>query len=416
MGAEVIKLEKPGTGDVIRTVGHRGARPFVRLRLAQRQQAQFRHRREEEGRPRHPPAPRRSRSDVFLENFAPGVAERMGLGAAELCARNPRLIYCSLSGYGQDGPYRDVKAYDLLIQGEAGIIATTGYPGRAGQSRRADHRSRSSMYAAVGILLALYQREKTGRGQVIDISMFESALSWLGYFPHHYWHSGEEPARVGMRHQYVTPYGPYLAGDGKYVSLAVASAADWEIFCRARDRAHGPAGRCALQDTEARRKNRAVARRAHRGDFSASARTTNGWRGSKRAACPTERSAASPRCWPILRSLRDKWSGRWSRRSGRSLSSAARCGFPTARRVSIPFRARRRQRTHPSRARLRRRGDRKSPPRQGHLNSFQYSRAPTTVRRPHRSLRQSATGRRSGDGGAPITPAAIWPDPVQRRG
>ena len=90
----------------------------------------------------------------------------------------------------------------------------------------------SSMYAAVGILLALYQREKTGRGQVIDISMFETAASWLGYFPHHYWHRGEEPARFGMRHQYITPYGPYLAGDGKYVGVACASQADWEIFCR----------------------------------------------------------------------------------------------------------------------------------------------------------------------------------------
>ena len=126
-----------------------------------------------------------------------------------------------------------MKAYDLLIQGEAGIIATTGYPGQACQSRRADHRSRPPRcMPRSGILLALYQSEKTGRGQVIDISMFESAVSWLGYFPHHYWHNGEEPARVGMRHQYITPYGPYLAGDGEYVSVASATAPDWEIFCR----------------------------------------------------------------------------------------------------------------------------------------------------------------------------------------
>ena len=88
------------------------------------------------------------------------------------------------------------------------------------------------MYAAVGILLALYQRERTGRGQVIDISMFESALAWLGYFPHHYWHRGEEPERVGMRHHYIVPYGPYMAADGVYVSLAVATPQDWEVFCR----------------------------------------------------------------------------------------------------------------------------------------------------------------------------------------
>jgi crotonobetainyl-CoA:carnitine CoA-transferase CaiB-like acyl-CoA transferase len=145
---------------------------------------------------------------------------------------NPRLIYCSLSGYGQDGPYRDVKAYDLLIQGEGGIIATTGYPDKPARAGIAIADIASGMYAAIGILLALYQREKTGEGQWIDVSMLDSIVSWLGYFPHHYWHAGEEPARVGMRHHYVTPYGPYLAGDGEYVNLAVASAADWEVFCR----------------------------------------------------------------------------------------------------------------------------------------------------------------------------------------
>jgi crotonobetainyl-CoA:carnitine CoA-transferase CaiB-like acyl-CoA transferase len=120
----------------------------------------------------------------------------------------------------------------LLIQGEAGIIATTGYPDKPAKVGVPIIDLASSMYALAGILLALYQREKTGRGQVIDISMFESALSWLGYFPHHYWHKGEEPPRVGMRHHYVTPYGPYMAGDGEYVSLAVATASDWEIFCK----------------------------------------------------------------------------------------------------------------------------------------------------------------------------------------
>jgi crotonobetainyl-CoA:carnitine CoA-transferase CaiB-like acyl-CoA transferase len=171
-------------------------------------------------------------SDVFFENYAPGVAGRLGLDYERLSAVNPRLIYCSLSGYGQDGPYRDVKAYDLLIQGEGGIIATTGYPDKPARAGIAIADIASGMYAAIGILLALYQREKTGAGQLIDVSMLDSIVSWLGYFPHHFWHAGEEPARVGMRHHYVTPYGPYLAGDGQYVNLAVASASDWEIFCR----------------------------------------------------------------------------------------------------------------------------------------------------------------------------------------
>lgn len=231
MGAEVVKIEKPGTGDLIRawdSVVHGLSSGFVWLNGNKRSFAI------DIKKPAGLQAVRRlaERVDVLLENFAPGVAGRLGLGAEELCARNPRLIYCSLSGYGQDGPYRDVKAYDLLIQGEAGIIATTGYPDKPAKVGVSITDLSSSMYAAVGVLLALYQREKTGRGQVIDISMFESAVAWLGYFPHHYWHRGEEPVRVGMRHHYIVPYGPYLAGDGVYVNLAVATPQDWEIFCR----------------------------------------------------------------------------------------------------------------------------------------------------------------------------------------
>jgi itaconate CoA-transferase len=231
MGAEVIKLEKPGTGDLIRawdSVVRGLSSGYVWLNGNKRSFAV------DIKKPAGRQAVQRlaERVDVVLENFAPGVTDRLGLGAAELCARNPRLVYCSLSGYGQDGPYRDVKAYDLLIQGEAGIIATTGYPDKPAKVGVPITDLASSMYATVGILLALYQRERTGRGQVIDISMFESALAWLGYFPHHYWHRHEEPERVGMRHHYIVPYGPYMAGDGVYVSLAVATPQDWEVFCR----------------------------------------------------------------------------------------------------------------------------------------------------------------------------------------
>jgi len=231
MGAEVIKVEKPGTGDLIRgwdSVVKGLSSGYVWLNGNKRSFAV------DMKKPAGLAAVRRlaERVDVLLENFAPGAADRLGLGAAEVCARNPRLIYCSLSGYGQDGPYRDVKAYDLLIQGEAGIIATTGYPDKPAKVGVPITDLASSMYSAIGILVALYQRERTGRGQVIDISMFESAVAWLGYFPQHYWHGGEEPVRVGMRHHYIVPYGPYLASDGEYVSLAVATPQDWEIFCR----------------------------------------------------------------------------------------------------------------------------------------------------------------------------------------
>lgn len=257
MGAEVIKLEKPGTGDLIRawdSVVRGLSSGYVWLNGNKRSFAV------DIKKPAGRQAVQRlaERVDVVLENFAPGVTDRLGLGAAELCARNPRLVYCSLSGYGQDGPYRDVKAYDLLIQGEAGIIATTGYPDKPAKVGVPITDLASSMYATVGILLALYQRERTGRGQVIDISMFESALAWLGYFPHHYWHRGEEPARVGMRHHYIVPYGPYMAGDGVYVSLAVATPQDWEVFCRKVARRPDWLEDARFRTAPDRRKNRAV--------------------------------------------------------------------------------------------------------------------------------------------------------------
>ncbi len=257
MGAEVIKVEKLGTGDLIRAwdsvvkglssgyVWLNGNKRSFAIDMKKAAGRDVMHR-------------LAGHVDVLLENFAPGVADRLGLGSAELCKRNPRLIYCSLSGYGQDGPYRDVKAYDLLIQGEAGIIATTGYPDKPAKVGVPITDLASSMYAAIGILLALFQRERTGRGQVIDISMFESALAWLGYFPQHYWHSGEEPARVGMRHHYIVPYGPYLAGDGVYVSLAVATPQDWEVFCKKVVRRPELLEDPRFRTSPDRRKNRAV--------------------------------------------------------------------------------------------------------------------------------------------------------------
>jgi crotonobetainyl-CoA:carnitine CoA-transferase CaiB-like acyl-CoA transferase len=231
MGAEIIKLERPGTGDLIRhwDTAVRGlSSGYVWLNRNKRSLTVDV--KQEKGREILHRLIRNA--DVFFENYAPGVAERSGLGYEKLKSLNSRLVYCSLSGYGQDGPYRDVKAYDLLVQGEGGLIATTGYPDRPAKAGIAIVDIAAGMYATLGIVLALYQREKSGEGQFIDISMFESIVSWLGYFPHHYWHQGEEPERMGLRHNYVTPYGPYLARNGKYVNVAVATARDWEIFCR----------------------------------------------------------------------------------------------------------------------------------------------------------------------------------------
>ena len=257
MGAEVIKIERPGTGDIIRKWDSavRGlSSGYVWLNRNKRSLSvdvkkemgkEVVHRLVRD-------------ADIFFENFAPGVAEKLGLGYEKLKALNPRLIYCSLSGYGQDGPYRDVKAYDLLIQGEGGVMATTGYPDRLAKASMPIVDISAGMYAALGITLALYQREKSGQGQYIDISMFESILSWLGYFPQHYWHRGEEPERMGMRHHYVTPYGPYLARDGQYANLAVATVRDWEIFRREVIERPDLLEDRRFATNEGRRENRAV--------------------------------------------------------------------------------------------------------------------------------------------------------------
>src|SRR6266536_3793257 len=255
MGADVIKVERPGVGDVIRSwdsVVKGLSSGYVWLNRNKRSLTVDV--KKEKGREILQELAKKS--DIFFENYAPGVAARLGLGYDKLSEINSRLIYCSLSGYGQDGPYRDVKAYDLLIQGEGGIIATTGYPDKPARAGIAIADIASGMYAAIGILRALYEREKTGEGQLIDVSMLDSIVSWLGYFPHHYWHQGEEPARVGMRHHYVTPYGPYLAGDGSYVNLAVATAEDWKIFFQQVIERPDLLEDARFKTSEARRKNR----------------------------------------------------------------------------------------------------------------------------------------------------------------
>lgn len=231
MGAEVIKVERPGAGDVIRGWDRvvRGlSSGYVWVNRAKRSIAV------DAKKPAGQQVLRRlaERSDVFLTNMGPGAAERAGLGYAEMERLNPRLVYCNVSGYGLSGPMADAKAYDLLIQGESGIMATTGSPDAPAKVGPPIADIAAGIYAALGIMLALYQRERTGRGQLVDVSMFETMLEWLGYFPHHYWHAGEEPERVGMRHHYIVPYGPYLARDGTYVSTAVASPRDWEVMCR----------------------------------------------------------------------------------------------------------------------------------------------------------------------------------------
>jgi itaconate CoA-transferase len=229
MGADVIKIERPGSGDVVRgwdraVLGL--STGFVWVNGGKRDIAVDV--RTEEG--RRIIRQLAARADVFAENFAPGVADRLGLGYRDLAAGNPGLIYCSLSGYGHDGPYRDAKAYDLIIQGESGILLTNGYPDAPAKVGLPVTDLIGGMTAALGIVAALRRRDRTGRGENLDVAMLDAAASWLGYFPQHFWHEGTEPPRTGMRHQYLCPYGPYLAADGRYVNLVVAGPKDWERF------------------------------------------------------------------------------------------------------------------------------------------------------------------------------------------
>ncbi len=230
LGAEVIKIERPGQGDVVRGWDHvaRGlSSGFVACNVGKRDVAIDLG--SDEGRR---VARRLALSaDVFLENFSPGVAARLGLSEGDLRAERPELVYCSLSGYGQTGPYRDVKAYDLLVQGEAGVLLSNGTPEAPAKVGLPITDLIGGSTAAIAVLSALVARSTSGVGASIDLGMLDAVAAWLCYFPHHYWHEGTEPPRTGMRHQYLTPYGPYLAADGVYVNLVVASDRDWQVLC-----------------------------------------------------------------------------------------------------------------------------------------------------------------------------------------
>jgi len=170
------------------------------------------------------------RADVFIHNMAPGAVERLGLGYDAMSARNPRLIWCGISGYGPDGPYRERKAYDMLVQAESGVVSVTGSadaPAKVGISI-AD--IASGMYAYSSILTALIARERTGQGQRIDISMLECLTEWMSP-PLYVWlGTGKAPARVGVRHNMIVPYGAYACADGS-VLLAVQQQREWRRLC-----------------------------------------------------------------------------------------------------------------------------------------------------------------------------------------
>jgi itaconate CoA-transferase len=229
MGADVIKVERPGGGDLARHYDgvlnglsayfawlNRGKRSIV-LDLKQ-------------------PAGRAvltkliARADVFLHNLAPGVAERFGVGYEQVAAMHPRLIWCGISGYGPDGPYRDKKAYDMLVQAESGAISITGTPESAAKIGVSMADSAAGLYAYSSILTALLQRGHTGQGERIDISMLECLTEWM-MPPFYVWKgAGRVVARAGVRHNMIVPYGAYACSDGP-VMFAIQNEREWKRLC-----------------------------------------------------------------------------------------------------------------------------------------------------------------------------------------
>jgi len=234
MGAEVIKVEIPGKGDDTREFGP----PFVNgestffmsinrnkksltLNLADKEGKEILRRLIEKG-------------DVVIENFRYGVMDRLGFSYDYIKKINPRAVFCSISGFGHSGPYRERPGYDVMIQGEGGVMSLTGEPGglpmKVGVSQ-AD--ITAGLLAYSGILLALISRGKTGEGQHIDISMLDGQVALLTYHAASYFVTGENPPRLGNRHPTIAPYEPVKTGDGKeYIILAVGNDSIWQKFCK----------------------------------------------------------------------------------------------------------------------------------------------------------------------------------------
>lgn len=169
--------------------------------------------------------------DVFIHNLAPGAADRAGWKSQALLARNPRLIVCEISGYGSDGPYKNKKAYDLLVQFETGLVSITGTPETPSKAGISVADIAAGMYAFSGILMALYRRERTGRGGVVQVSLFDALTEWVMPAAYYAVYGGTPPSRTGAEHASIAPYGPYFTGDGKQINIGIQNEREWLQFC-----------------------------------------------------------------------------------------------------------------------------------------------------------------------------------------
>jgi crotonobetainyl-CoA:carnitine CoA-transferase CaiB-like acyl-CoA transferase len=230
LGARVIKIERPGEGDFARGYDRtvKGlASHFVWINRTKESLTLDLKRREAAD------VVRRllSRADVLISNLGPGAMGRLGFASGALRAQHPRLVVCEISGYGADGPYRDKKAYDLLVQSEAGLLSITGTPETPSKVGVSIADIAAGMYAFSGILAALLRRERTGDGAVLEVSMFDALAEWMGYPAYYTGYGGAPPPRSGAAHAAIAPYGPYRAGDGKVVYLGLQNEREWARFC-----------------------------------------------------------------------------------------------------------------------------------------------------------------------------------------
>ena len=236
-GADVIKVEIPGTGDDTRKWGppfigeesayylsiNRNKRSLtLNLQDAQAKEVFMKLAKD---------------TDVVVENFTPGVMGRFGLDYDAVKAVNPKVVYCSISGFGQDGPYRNRPAYDQIMQGVGGLMSITGEPdGEPQKIGIAVTDIGAGMWSAFAIMAALHHREKSGEGQYIDISMLDAQVAWLTYQAAFFFANGEAPKRMGAAHPTLVPYQAFMCNDGKYINVAVGSERIWERFCKGMGR------------------------------------------------------------------------------------------------------------------------------------------------------------------------------------
>ncbi|MBT2668004.1 CoA transferase [Bacillus sp. ISL-4] len=230
LGARVIKVERPGSGDFARNYDstvHGMSSHFVWLNRSKESLALDL---KQDG-AKLVLDKLLSEADVFIQNLAPGAVDRLGFSSTVLKEKYPQLVICGISGYGTFGPYMDKKAYDLLIQCEAGVVSITGTEDTPSKTGISIADIAAGMYAYSGILTALISRFRTGKGKVMEVSMLEALGEWMGYPLYYSGYGGMDPKRTGANHATIYPYGPFLAGDGKLVFFGIQNEREWESFC-----------------------------------------------------------------------------------------------------------------------------------------------------------------------------------------